>query len=239
MFSIGFGRRLFGRTRPRTARCGRSPPSRSAATCGCWARRISAPTRPAQRSPGSARWCRTSRSFAEKSIASRAIVVAAGPVFNFVFAIAVFAFVYSVAGRPTDRPVVVGVIAGSAAAAAGVQPHDEITAVAGHRRRHVVDVPALVAPHAASRSRWRLVRGGHPLTLVTVTPRAAHRRRPAGRPARHRDRRRPAWFGPAVGAGGSSRRGAATAGRSPARSWCCFGASFPAAAGPPTCTPCW
>ena len=169
VFSIGFGRRVFGR-RDRHGTMWQL----SAIPLGGYVRMLGQSDFGADETAPSARFGAVvpSRSFAEKSILSRAIVVAAGPVFNFVFAILVFAFVYSVAGRPTDRPVVVGVIAGSAAAAAGVQPGDEITAVDGHRAAHVVDVPALVAPHAGEPIAVALSRASHKLT-VTVTPRAA------------------------------------------------------------------
>lgn len=169
VFSIGFGRRVFGR-RDRHGTMWQI----SAIPLGGYVRMLGQADFGVDETPPAARFGAVvpSRSFAEKSIASRAIVVAAGPVFNFVFAIVVFAFVYSVAGRPTDRPVVMGVIAGSAAQAAGVQARDEITAVAGHPALHVADVPSLVASHAGEPIVVALVRGGHPLSL-TVTPRAA------------------------------------------------------------------
>ncbi len=168
VFSIGFGRRVFGR-RDRHGTMWQL----SAIPLGGYVRMLGQSDFGADETPPAAAFGAVvpSRSFAEKSIASRAIVVAAGPVFNFVFAILVFAFVYSVAGRPSDRPVVVGVIAGSAAEAAGLAPRDEIISVAGHRTVHVVDVPGLVAPHAGEPIAIGIERAGHALT-VTVTPRA-------------------------------------------------------------------
>src|SRR5579875_298244 len=54
------------------------------------------------------------RTFHEKSVLSRAIVVAAGPIANFVLAAVLFILLFATAGRPVVLPVVGEVIAGSA-----------------------------------------------------------------------------------------------------------------------------
>jgi regulator of sigma E protease len=71
------------------------------------------------------------RTFHGKSVGSRAIVVAAGPVANFVLAIVLFAGLFMIAGQPFATPVVSEVRDGSAAATAGLLPGDRITAIAG------------------------------------------------------------------------------------------------------------
>ncbi len=110
-------------------------------------------------------------SFAAKSVLSRAIVVAAGPVFNVLFAILVFAFVFMAIGRPSDRPVVASVMAGSPAASAGLHAGDAILAVAGTPVRHLAAVPAAVASHAGERIAVVVRRASRDLTL-SVVPRA-------------------------------------------------------------------
>ena len=64
-----------------------------------------------------------------KPVWARALIVAAGPVFNFILAIAIFAGLFMSLGRADTAPIVGGVLEGSAAAESGLQPGDEITAV--------------------------------------------------------------------------------------------------------------
>ena len=59
------------------------------------------------------------RTFHTKSVASRAIVVAAGPIANFVLAIVLFSILFAVQGEPGD-PVVQSVLPDSAAMSAGI-----------------------------------------------------------------------------------------------------------------------
>lgn len=167
VFSIGFGRRVFG-WRDRSGTMWQI----SAIPLGGYVRMLGQADL-AVDEPPTARFgaAEPSRSFAEKSLASRAIVVAAGPAFNFLFAILVFAVVYGVAGRPSDRPMVVGVVAHSAAEAAGLEPRDLILSVAGRPVAHVAAVPALVAPHAGERIAIGVERDGKHLTIEAV-PRA-------------------------------------------------------------------
>jgi regulator of sigma E protease len=84
-----------------------------------------------------ARWL-PGRTFHDKPVLSRAIVIAAGPVFNFLLAILLLTGVFAVAGRPVDAshlrdlpPVVGEVVAGSPAAKAGLQPQDRIEQLDG------------------------------------------------------------------------------------------------------------
>ncbi|MEE9358413.1 RIP metalloprotease RseP [Candidatus Vondammii sp. HM_W22] len=69
------------------------------------------------------------RSFNRKSLPVRAAIVAAGPVFNFIFAILAF-WLINVAGDMGARPLVGAVAEGSIAAEAGFQPGDEFVSVA-------------------------------------------------------------------------------------------------------------
>lgn len=61
----------------------------------------------------------------------RALTVAAGPIANFVLAIAIFAVIFSIYGKPVSDPIVSQVKPGSAAEEAGVLPGDRIVAVDG------------------------------------------------------------------------------------------------------------
>ena len=71
------------------------------------------------------------RLFHEKRVGSRAIVVAAGPIANFLLAIVLFAALFATAGKPTILPVAGGVLPDSAASRAGLQVNDRIIAIDG------------------------------------------------------------------------------------------------------------
>ena len=72
------------------------------------------------------------RTFAGASLGRRAATVAAGPIANFLLAIAIFAALFSLYGRPVADPVVSSVAPGSAAEAAGVKPGDLLLSIDGN-----------------------------------------------------------------------------------------------------------
>ena len=71
------------------------------------------------------------RSFQEKSVLSRAIVIAAGPAANFFLTFVLFFALFAALGRPTTLPVVTDVLPGSAAAQAGLVAQDRVVAIDG------------------------------------------------------------------------------------------------------------
>ena len=78
------------------------------------------------------------RTFHDKPVLSRAIVIAAGPVFNFLLAIVLLAGVFMVSGKPAEQadiaampPVIGEVMPGSPAAKAGLRAGDLIETVDG------------------------------------------------------------------------------------------------------------
>ena len=101
----------------------------------------------------------------------RMFVIVAGPLANFLAAIVVMMFVFTVLGVPlpskTER--VVDVVAGSAAAAAGLKPGDVIAEANGKpiSPEHTIRDQIKSAPGAAQT--LKIIRAGAPLT-VTVTP---------------------------------------------------------------------
>src|SRR6185295_2074462 len=70
--------------------------------------------------------------FDYKSVWRRMAIVAAGPISNFIFAALIFSLMFAVHGKDVSPPVVSAVRAGSAAAAAGVQPGDRIVTLNGN-----------------------------------------------------------------------------------------------------------
>ena len=70
------------------------------------------------------------RAFNNKPLGYRALIVAAGPLFNFLFALAAYWIVFMV-GVSGLRPLIGSVAADSPAAVAGLQAGDEITGISG------------------------------------------------------------------------------------------------------------
>ncbi|NKJ34625.1 MULTISPECIES: RIP metalloprotease RseP [Rhizobium] len=71
------------------------------------------------------------QSFAGAKLWKRAATVAAGPIANFILAIAIFAVLFSVYGRTVADPVVAMVTRDGAAAEAGIEPGDRLMAIDG------------------------------------------------------------------------------------------------------------
>jgi len=72
-------------------------------------------------------------SFHHKRLGQRAAIVFAGPAANFIFAIVVFALVFTLVGNPTPKAGVGQVVPESAAAEAGFQSGDTIISIDGKR----------------------------------------------------------------------------------------------------------
>ena len=71
-------------------------------------------------------------SFHHKKVGPRAAIVAAGPIANFILAIVIFTALFTFFGKPSTTARVDTVEAGSAAAAAGFQSGDVVTAIDGN-----------------------------------------------------------------------------------------------------------
>lgn len=109
-------------------------------------------------------------SFFHKSVAARAAVVAAGPVANFLLAIAIFATIFTIYGRQ-ETPARIGeVTVGSAAAAAGFQPDDEVLSINGRPISSFREMKVIVAFNADKPLEIVVDRGGAHVTL-RATPR--------------------------------------------------------------------
>ena len=85
------------------------------------------------------------RTFHEKSVASRAIVVAAGPVANFVLAALLFALLFATAGQPLILPEIGEVLPNTPAAQAGLQTGDRILSIDGQKVTTFEDIQRIVA----------------------------------------------------------------------------------------------
>ncbi|MAY61035.1 MAG: RIP metalloprotease RseP [Rhizobiales bacterium] len=108
-------------------------------------------------------------SFPGASLWRRAATVAAGPVANFILAIAIFAVFFSLNGRMIADPVVAEVQPESAAAAAGIQPGDRFVSIDGEEMKTFEDVRRHVAPRPGVPMDLRIERDGAMLDLE-LTP---------------------------------------------------------------------
>ncbi len=115
-----------------------------------------------------ARW-RQGQTFHEKSVLSRAIVVAAGPVANFLLAMVLFAGLFATLGQPVGGTSVGAVVAESPAARVGLRAGDEIVALDGQRVTRFDQVQRYIQPRAGQPVEIRVARDGVELT-VRATP---------------------------------------------------------------------
>ncbi len=111
------------------------------------------------------------RTFQAKPVWQRFIVVAAGPVTNFIVAILIFAGFFWAFGEPRTPPVIARVSAGSAAEQAGMRPGDRIVALDGAAVERFEDISRYVSIRPEQPMTVRLDRGGGTLDMV-VTPHA-------------------------------------------------------------------
>ena len=114
---------------------------------------------------------RAGHTFHEKSVGSRSIVVAAGPVANFLLAILLFAGLYATVGQPVGGTGVSAVVEGSAAARAGLQPGDILVALDGHKVTRFEQVQRYIQPRAGQPVAVAIARDGAELS-ITVVPEA-------------------------------------------------------------------
>jgi regulator of sigma E protease len=103
----------------------------------------------------------THRAFNRQSVVRRCLIVAAGPAFNFLFAIAVYAALY-MHGLPEARPVIAAPPAGSLAYSAGFIAGDTVRSIEGDAITTWQDL------------RWRVLQGALQREALRVEVSGAH-----------------------------------------------------------------
>jgi regulator of sigma E protease len=98
-------------------------------------------------------------SFHHKNVGRRAAIVAAGPIANFILAIFIFAGLFTFLGKPSTTARVDGVLAGSAAEAAGFKLGDIVTAINGSRIDSFSDMQRIVGTSAGETLTFTVKRG--------------------------------------------------------------------------------
>jgi regulator of sigma E protease len=107
-------------------------------------------------------------SFFHKRVGQRAAIVAAGPIANFLLAIAIFAGLFAIVGKQILQPRVETIQAGSAAEKAGFRPGDLILSIDGRRIESFTDMQRVVSASAGLTLTFVVDRGGAPVTLTAV-----------------------------------------------------------------------
>jgi regulator of sigma E protease len=108
------------------------------------------------------------RSFAGKGVAARAAIVVAGPVANFVLAIAIFTAIFSIYGRETMTARVDGVVEASAAEKAGFQPGDLVLSIDGNQIGSFTELQRAITIRAGDTLSVVVKRGSEEVTLSVV-----------------------------------------------------------------------
>ena len=109
-----------------------------------------------------------SRAFHLKPVWQRFLIVLAGPMANFLLAIAIISALFALDGVPRTSNAVVAVQPGSAAAAAGIAPGDRIVSLANRSTGSFEDLFAVVVLRPDEAVRVEIVRDGKPLSLPVV-----------------------------------------------------------------------
>jgi regulator of sigma E protease len=126
---------------------------------------------PEDASPETRASWRQGQTFHEKSVGSRSIVVAAGPVANFLLAMLLFAGLFATVGQPVGGTGIGAVVEGSAAARGGLLPGDSIVALDGQRVVRFEQVQRYIQPRAGQPVAVTVDRDGTEFS-VTVVPEA-------------------------------------------------------------------
>ena len=104
-------------------------------------------------------------SFHHKNVGPRAAIVAAGPIANFLLAIVIFACMFTFFGKPNTSARVDKIEANSAAAAAGFQTGDIVTAIDGSKIETFSDMQRIVSGRAGEKLTFTVKRGETSLQL--------------------------------------------------------------------------
>jgi regulator of sigma E protease len=105
------------------------------------------------------------QTFQAKKLWQRFIIVAAGPLTNFLFAILVYIALFASYGEPRTPATIAAVSEGSAAARAGFEPGDHIVAINGQEITRFEDVAAFIRIRPEQRLSFTIERDGETLRM--------------------------------------------------------------------------
>ena len=100
------------------------------------------------------------QTYHDKSVGSRAIIIAAGPIANFALAMVVFAGLFMTVGKPVASSLISSVVPGSAAAEAGLLPGDRVVAIDGAAVSRFEDIQRVVGNRPGAQMKLVITRAG-------------------------------------------------------------------------------
>ncbi len=106
--------------------------------------------------------------FHGKPVWQRALVVAAGPIANFLLAIFIFAAAFMIVGQPVTEPRIDEVLPGSAAERAGIQKGDIVVSVDGKRIDNFAGLQQAVITRPGDKLHLSINRSGTPVEIDIV-----------------------------------------------------------------------
>ncbi len=153
-FSLGFGPRLFGR------KIGETEYILSAIPLGGYVKMLGESEEDSEElSPEDEK-----RSFLNQGVFKRIAIVAAGPIFNFIFAILVFSVVYAI-GVPVPTSMIGSVQEDSPAFAAGIRSGDVVVAIDDREISQWSELASAVEESRGERLKIQIMRDGRTLDI--------------------------------------------------------------------------
>ncbi|MDA5193773.1 RIP metalloprotease RseP [Govanella unica] len=119
--------------------------------------------------------------FPTQPVWKRAAIVAAGPIANFILAIAILAGFFMTMGQPYSPAVVGEVVPQSAAERAGIEVGDKVLRINGDKIDRFQDMQMIIQMHPGDKLSMLIDRGGQE-KLLSVVPDAAEIKDPIGQP---------------------------------------------------------
>src|SRR5689334_5561577 len=180
VFSIGFGREIFGFTDKHGTRWKFSllPLGGYVRMFGQAPNELEGGEKPVALSPAD-----KAVSFMHKNVGRRAAIVAAGPAANFLFAFLVLTILFWGFGKVFTSPVIDEISVGSAAQEAGLLPGDKIVALNGRRIATFEEVADFIPLNLDQPLQLTIERNGAEQT-ITATPKIVVHKDILGRDAR-------------------------------------------------------
>ena len=107
--------------------------------------------------------------FHNKSIFQRISVVFAGPLANFIFAILIFTFIFSVYGKPFSVPVINEILPNSSAQIFGLKENDKVLSIGNEKINSFEDLRNIVQMNPNNKLKFSILRGKKVFDIY-VTP---------------------------------------------------------------------
>ena len=103
--------------------------------------------------------------FILKPLYQRSLIVAAGPLANFLLAIIIFSIINMFVGKDLTPAVVAEVLADSPAYVAGIQKNDKIISIDNHKVQSILEVSTFISTSTAEIIEFTVFRNDHKVTL--------------------------------------------------------------------------